>query len=132
MVGNMSQQNNIYKKFILDTNAVIYLLSNKIKLLEIIDTTNFHIIIPGIVYMELLSKSINATELETIQEILNDFEVAEAGLHEYLVGANLRRKYKSLKSADALVAATAKTKQGTLITGDKLLLNIKEVNSISI
>lgn len=120
----------MYKKYVLDTNTIIYLLSGEIILSKVIDTNNFHIIIPGIVYMELLSKAINTEELESIQEILNDFELAEAGLHEYLVGANLRKKYKSLKSADAIIAATAKTKQATLITSDKLLLNIKEINSI--
>ncbi len=120
----------MYKKYVLDTNTIIYLLSGEIILSKVIDTNNFHIIIPGIVYMELLSKAINTEELESIQEILNDFELAEAGLHQYLVGANLRKKYKSLKSADAIIAATAKTKQATLITSDKLLLNIKEINSI--
>lgn len=120
----------MYKKYVLDTNTIIYLLSGEIILSKVIDTNNFHIIIPGIVYMELLSKAINTEELESIQEILNDFELAEAGLHKYLVGANLRKKYKSLKSADAIIAATAKTKQATLITSDKLLLNIKEINSI--
>ena len=128
----MLKLNSLILRYVLDTNTLIKVLSGELSIQNITEGFSVYFIVPGIVYMELLSKEMSADNLQSIQKYLNKFEVAEAGLHEYIVAADLRRTYKSLKTPDAIIAATAMTHQATLLTGDELLLKIKEVSVVKI
>ena len=125
---SMSKSN----RYIFDTNTAIELLSEKISFVDLGIDSQSYIIIPGVVYLELLSKDFSPEKLINIQNFLNKFEVSEAGLHEYIVAAKLRRENKGLKTPDSIVVATALTKQAVLVTGDTLLLKIEGLKTVDI
>ena len=117
-------------RLVLDTNTVIKIFSSLISIKDFTNEEDAYIIIPGVVYMELLSKNMPDKDIINLQSFLNDFDLAEASLHEYIVASELRRNNKGLKTPDAIIAATAKTKQATLVTADELLLKIKDIKTM--
>lgn len=111
--------------YILDTNAIIYLLSGNSVMKQYL-INNFGLSI--ISKIELLSYSgITDNEEKIIKNFLNDCKILN--LNQYIEENSilLRKKYK-IKLPDAIVASTSMYCGLPLITADKGFSKIKELN----
>ncbi len=108
-------------KFLLDTNPIILALNNKFKLKERIYLISF------ITELELLSfPNLTKNEENQIKDLLKNFLIIDINSTIKNITIALRKKYK-LKLPDSIVVATAIENNAILITEDKKLKNIKEI-----
>ena len=115
------------KCFVLDTNAVIFLVSrgSNISLKLQTELNEADLFISGISEIELFSKStIPANEEEKLRALISEripaIDLTEAVKKETIT---IRRKTK-LKLPDSIIVATAITLDAVLITEDSKLLNL--------
>lgn len=107
------------KNYLIDTNILIYYLENqipddKIEFVEEVLEKSFAVSV--ISEIELLSyASLDSTDLETIRSFLAEAQVfpVDATIVEQV--AEIRRKHK-IKLPDAIIGATAKTQNRTLLS----------------
>ena len=114
-------------KYLADTNCFIYLLNQHHFMLPFIEDIWAFSYITEI---ELLSKkNISESEEIVVRELLDTCVKVNhsQALTELVI--NLRRKY-NIKVPDAIIAASALLLQLPLITADKGLANISEINCI--
>lgn len=113
---------------ILDTNAVIYLQNGQLQ--KPLDADEYGISI--ITEIELLSfQGLDEKQelwLKKFIETINVFPLGNAVKDKTIL---LRRKYK-IKTPDAIIAATAILNEAVLLTNDRQLLSILELNSHSL
>ena len=110
---------------VLDTNVVLYHLGGR--LLKPLEKKQY--IISIITEIELLSySSIKADEINAIQNFVSDVTVVELKNLLKIETIALRKKY-NLKVPDAIVAATALKLDCPLLTNDKKLLSISEIEA---
>lgn len=110
---------------VLDTNVVLYHLGGR--LLKPLEKKQY--IISIITEIELLSySSIEADEINAIQNFVSDVTVVELKNLLKIETIALRKKY-NLKVPDAIVAASALKLDCPLLTNDKKLLSISEIEA---
>ncbi|MCC7465568.1 MAG: type II toxin-antitoxin system VapC family toxin [Saprospiraceae bacterium] len=115
-------------KYLLDSNTVIYLLSNFLpettsqKIQSIIDTDDYFLSV--ITRMEVLGFNGDSNEMELANEFITDSIVI--GLEEAIILRTITlRKQQKIKLPDAIIAATALVHHLTLVTR-----NIEDFKSI--
>lgn len=113
---------------VLDTNVMLYHLSDRINPpLQLQQHA-----ISVITEIELLSyPSITAEEIGNVQRCIANVTVIDLLSFIKLEAIELRRKYR-IKVPDAIIAATALWLERPLITNDKKLLGIPEIETRSI
>jgi predicted nucleic acid-binding protein len=113
---------------VLDTNVVLYYLGGRLQ--KPLDKKQY--VISIITEIELLSyPSIQADELKTIQNFLDDVTVVELKKSIKTETIFLRKKY-NLKVPDAIIAATALKLDAPLLTNDKKLLSVSEIETYTV
>jgi predicted nucleic acid-binding protein len=113
-------------KFLLDTNAVLYILGGDEALAQLLHREQLHISI--ITEMELLSyKNITSKERQQIKNFLADFIIAN--ITEAIKEKAIEIKKRShLKLPDSIIAATAITLGLPLVTSDRQFKTITDLN----
>ena len=117
-------------KFLLDTNAFLFLTSSTASLEKLKNDSLFFISV--ITELELLSFGKLTSEEESfIHGILKTTSIfnIDNDIKERTI--ELRRKY-NIKLPDAIIAATAETKALSLITNDKYFSKIKEIKVLTV
>ena len=121
-------------KYLLDTNAIIYLLKGKIKQLPI--SNDDDILISFITKIELLSYKGVAEEEKKIGELLSYCNILL--IDDDLINKTIDiRRNHGLKLPDAIIAASAIKKGAVLITSDGGItnkmtdLNLKIMNPLT-
>lgn len=106
-------------KYLLDSNTVIYLLSNSFpestseKIQSIIDADDYFLSV--ITRMEVLGFNGNQDEMELATEFMSDSIII--GLEEAIILRTIAlRKQQKIKLPDAIIAATALVHRLTLVT----------------
>lgn len=119
-------------RYLLDTNAVIYFFDGEEKISELLLHSDDAVCVSFITKIELLCfETADKEILRKIAEFLDEIEVVLM-TEEIISEAISYRKNLKLKIPDAIIAATAKTSDLTLITADKTLTQkLKDVNTIS-
>ncbi|MBN2737019.1 MAG: type II toxin-antitoxin system VapC family toxin [Spirochaetales bacterium] len=112
-------------KYILDTNIILYILGGKLDI-ESLPDGNFYISI--ITEIELLSyPSLNKDEELTIKQFLKNIDIIDLNKIIKEKTIELRKKYK-IKIPDSIICATALFEDAILISNDKELFKVSEVN----
>lgn len=119
-------------RYLLDTNAVIYFFDGEEKISELLLHSDDIVSVSFITKIELLCFETPDKELlQKIAEFLDEIEVVLI-TEEIISEAISYRKNLKLKVPDAIIAATAKTTDLTLVTADKTLTQkLKDVKTIS-
>ncbi|MBI4549009.1 MAG: type II toxin-antitoxin system VapC family toxin [Ignavibacteriae bacterium] len=112
-------------KILLDTNAVLYLLGGKLSPRQI--PKGFYVI-SFVSELELLSYP-NLTEIDekSIKKFLTDVEIIDVTPEIKRQTITMRKQY-NLKLPDAIICATALSSNALLVTFDKSLRKVTEVN----
>lgn len=115
-------------KFLLDTNAVLYILGGDETLSDFLFEKELYISV--ITEMELLSyKNISVKEKHTIESFLEDFVIVN--IDEKLKLNTIEvKKNSNMKLPDSIIAATAITLKLPLITSDKQFKTIADLNLV--
>ncbi len=112
-------------RFLLDTNAVLYLLGGR--LATPLESGSYAVSV--ISEMELLSYSnLTADEECQIRAFLANVVMVELTKDVRTAAIELRRRH-GLKLPDAIIAASAQITESQLLTNDLQLLKIADVNS---
>ena len=110
---------------ILDTNIVLYILGGKY---DVSNLPEGNCIISFVTEIELLSYPLlNLQEERKIKNFLDNIDVVGIDQKIKEKTIHFRKKYK-LKIPDAIVCATSYCKRGVLVTKDKDLKKVLEVN----
>ncbi|OIR14290.1 tRNA(fMet)-specific endonuclease VapC [mine drainage metagenome] len=117
------------KKFLIDTNAVLYILNGDEILAELLNGEKLYISI--ISEMELLSyKNITAKEMQQIKSFLSAFVIVN--IDDAIRDQTIETKKNSfLKLPDSIIAATAIVLDLPLITSDKQFKTVKELKLVT-
>jgi predicted nucleic acid-binding protein len=115
-------------KFLLDTNAVLYILGGDEVLAELLNDERLYISI--ITEMELLSyKSITVKEKQLIKSFLANFIVVN--INDEIRDQTIEiKKYSNLKLPDSIIAATAIILDIPFVTSDKQFRTITNLNLV--
>jgi predicted nucleic acid-binding protein len=113
-------------KFLLDTNAILYILGGDEALSTLL--YNERLSISVITEMELLSyKNITSREMQQIKRFLSDFEIIN--ITDAVKDRAIEIKKNShLKLPDSIIAATALVLDISLVTSDKQFKTIAALN----
>ncbi len=106
--------------YLLDTNAIIYLLKGKTKSLPF--TEDDKILISFITKIELLSyKTTSINEEANIQKLLRHYKILL--IDDNLIDKTIAiRKNHGLKLPDSIIVATAMQEKAILVTSDKQIV----------
>jgi len=121
------------KSYFLDTNAIIQLLKGNQNLIEILQEAEF-IACSVISKLEYLSfPNLSENDIRLFYTFAKKIEVMDLlssndELHQYIL--NMRRQ-KKLKLPDAIIVACSMYKKCTLITADKQILEVNEIDVLS-
>ncbi len=116
-------------RFLLDTNILLYVTGNRIKIADLPEGEFFTSFITE---LEVLSyPSLTSQEENQLKHLLQEIPVVDitAEIKERAIA--LRKSYR-LKLPDAIIAATTLQLGATLLTNDKSFLVIKEIRVQSI
>ncbi len=117
--------------YLLDTNSVIYFFNGEEPISKLIKEAENSISISFITKIELLCFETENDITKEIAEFISEIEVVYISDEIIEKTINYRKTLK-LKIPDAIVAATAKVKELTLVTADKSLSQkLKELAIIS-
>ena len=113
-------------KFLLDTNAILYILGGDEALSTLLYNERLYISV--ITEMELLSyKNITAREKQQIKNFLSDFEIIN--ITDAVKDRAIEIKKNShLKLPDSIIAATAIVLDISLVTSDKQFKTVTDLN----
>jgi predicted nucleic acid-binding protein len=113
-------------KFLLDTNAVLYILGGDRALAELLYNEELYISI--ISEMELLSyKNITVKERQQIKSFLSDFVIVN--ISEAIKERAIEiKKGSHLKLPDSIIAATAIESNIPLVTSDRQFRTLTDIN----
>lgn len=115
-------------KFLLDTNAVLYILGGQINP-ESLPTGKYFI--SFIAELELLSyPSLTKNEEHAIKELLKEVDVININPEITTAAIALRKQY-GLKIPDAIVCATSLFLDATLVTRDKDFTRVKSLKILT-
>jgi len=119
MIGN---------NYFIDTNILIYLLDGDETLADLLNQKHF--VISFITELELLSyQNLTNENKQVIRELIDECTVIDINLGIKQQVIKLRAKYK-LKLPDAIIVASAIHSNLPLITADKALIKIENINII--
>jgi predicted nucleic acid-binding protein len=122
------------KRYILDTNAIIFLLKGNKTLLNLTEKADW-LGISIISKIEFLAfPALNKSDADLFEEFVARINVIDlTNSDEELIPhiIETRKKHKKVKLPDAIVIATAIANNCTLITGDKQLHKVDEVEILS-
>lgn len=115
-------------KYLLDTNAVLYILNGDATLADFLFEKELYLSI--ISEMELLSyKNITDKEKQEIEEFLKEFIIIN--INEKIKQHTIEvKKGSSMKLPDSIIAATAIALKLPLLTSDKLFKTVKYLNLV--
>lgn len=120
---------------VLDTNILIAYLDKDVRVIEAVNdwfSRHVALFISAVTYTELLAlPEASPADLAKIQDFLDYFVVIDVDKNIAETTAALKRKYK-LKFPDAAIAATAIRTRTTLVTRDRQMRRIKEIQFFSI
>lgn len=109
-----------------DSNVILYLISGDDTIAELLNEK--HVFISFITELELLGfKDLSEKESKKIQEFIDESTVIDINSKIKKLVISLRKNYK-LKLPDAIIAASAFYYNLPLITADKQLGQISELN----
>lgn len=115
-------------KFLLDTNAVLYVLNGDETLAEFLFEKELYLSVVS--EMELLSfKSITADEKLKVEEFLNDFVIINISDTIKLNTIEVK-KSTNMKLPDSIIAGTSISLKLPLITSDKQFKTVKDLDLI--
>ena len=115
--------------FLVDTNVLIYIMNGH-PAVSRISNYSFSLGVSVISEIELLGKkNISQYDINVIRSLLDDCEIIDFNNTIKDIAISLRQKY-SIKIPDAIVAATAKNFDLSLITADKDFQKIKDIDII--
>lgn len=115
-------------KIVLDTNAVLYLLSGR--LAQALPSAEYFV--STITELELLSYPVLKPEEESeIHDFLNDVTVVDLNRDIKAAAIALRRQHR-LKLPDALIVATAQQLEAELLTNDTKILGLPNLSARSL
>ncbi|MDR3693088.1 type II toxin-antitoxin system VapC family toxin [Mucilaginibacter sp.] len=115
-------------KFLLDTNAVLYILNGDVTLADFLFEKELYLSI--ISEMELLSyRNISVQERQKIEEFLGEFIIVNIDENVKLNTIEVK-KTSGMKLPDSIIAATAISLKLPLISSDKYFKNVKHLNLI--
>jgi len=112
--------------YLLDTNTIIYALQRRVTL----PSADYSISV--ITEMELLSfPQLSNQEEKVIRKLLSHFSIIslDESIKEKAIAI---RRTKRLKLPDAIIVATAYINNATLVTSDKALHTIAEINVLEL
>ena len=113
---------------ILDTNAVLYLLGGDETLAEFLNGKKLYISI--ISELELLSyKHLTAKDIKTLTSFIAELEVENISQEIKNISVEIR-KSTNLKLPDCIIVATSMALRIPLVSADKALTNVKELDLI--
>ena len=113
---------------LLDTNIVLYYLNGEKSLFPVLEERQLYL--SFITQLELLSfHGITGTETEAINGFFNECTIIDITSRIKELTIELRKKYR-LKLPDAIVAASAQYLNIPLITADKGIRRINEIDLI--
>ncbi|OOP57499.1 MAG: hypothetical protein AYP45_02860 [Candidatus Brocadia carolinensis] len=117
--------------YLLDTNSVIYFFNGEEKISNLVEETENNISISFITKIELLCFETENDITKKIAEFINEIEVVY--ISDEIIEKTIEyRKTLKLKTPDAIIAATAKVKDLTLVTADRSLTRkLKELAIVS-
>jgi len=121
------------KRFILDTNAIISLLKGNLNLLNILEDADW-IGISVISKIEFRAfKGLSDADAMLFDTFLQRVDVVDlTNRNERLLQNTIKiRKQYKIKLPDAIIISTAISNRSTLITADKQLSLVKEVDILS-
>ncbi len=114
------------KNVFVDTNILLYLLSGDTSVFELLNGKTLNISV--ITEFELLSfHKIKPEEEKIIKELLNDCNIIGLNPQNKKLTISLRRKYNT-KLPDSIILASAHSMNLPLLTSDKKLEKVKEVD----
>ncbi|TVP65134.1 MAG: type II toxin-antitoxin system VapC family toxin [Nodularia sp. (in: Bacteria)] len=114
--------------FLIDTNVVLYLLGGR--LAKPLPSGQYFISV--ITEMELLSyPSLSLEEEKQIRDLIEKITVISIESNIKELAITFRKEYK-LKLPDAIIVATAKALNATLLTNDVKLTNLPTINTLSV
>ena len=122
------------RKYLIDTNIIIYHLNGIQEASKFIDTNFNKIAISNITFIEVLSFNFKTyTEEKIVRKLLNNFEIIDLTkeISEETISI---RKTKKIKLPDAIIAGVAKSKKLILVTRnekDFKNIDIKVLNPLS-
>ena len=112
----------------LDTNIILYYLNGDETLIPVLEDKQ--LFLSFITEMELLSYSnITDAEIQTVENFLNECYIVEISSQIKEKTILLRRKY-GLKLPDAIIVGSALSLNAPLITADKKMSAINEIDVI--
>jgi predicted nucleic acid-binding protein len=115
-------------KYLLDTNAVLYILDGDETLINFLFEKELYLSI--ISEMELLGyRNITDKEKQTLEEFLKEFIIINIDEKIKLNTIEVK-KSSSMKLPDSIIAATATSLKLPLITSDKHFKNVKHLNLV--
>jgi predicted nucleic acid-binding protein len=115
-------------KILLDTNIVLFLLSGDETLESFLNDKDLYVSV--ITEMEMLSyHGITETERKKILSFFRLCTVVSLTEEIKAKAIDVRKKYRS-KLPDSIIAATALSLKAPLMSGDKALKNLNELNLI--
>jgi len=115
-------------KYLLDTNAVLYILDGDETLINFLFEKELYLSI--ISEMELLGyRNITDKEKQTLEEFLKEFIIINIDEKIKLNTIEVK-KSSSMKLPDSIIAATAISLKLPLITSDKHFKNVKHLNLV--
>ena len=114
------------KKYVLDTNSLIYALNGSVQI------PSYDYMVSIITEMELLSYSkLSKKDEDVIIEMLSNFQTVT--LTNTIKESTIKiRKQYNLKLPDSIIVATAIEKRAILVTSDKQLLKLDCVKAIEL
>ena len=112
--------------YLLDTNTILYILKGKSKSLPFLKND---ISISFITKIELLSFNANPPESESINKILNNYEIIYID-NELIAKVIMIRKETGLKISDSIIVATSLQQSSILVTSD--LHVIKKASKVGV
>ena len=117
--------------YLLDTNSVIYFFNGEEPISKLIKEAENSISISFITKIELLCFETENDTTKKIAEFISEIEVVYISDEIIEMTIDYRKTVK-LKIPDAIIAATAKVKELTLVTADKSLTQkLKELKIVT-
>jgi tRNA(fMet)-specific endonuclease VapC len=129
------EMNGNSRRFILDTNAIVSLLRGNKSLVDCVEQADW-VGISIISKIEFLAfPDLSESDVNLFEEFQDRIDIIDlAHVNEHLISniINLRKLYKKIKVPDAIIISTAIVNNCTLITADKKLHKVDEVEILSI
>lgn len=113
---------------ICDTNILVYFFEGNKEAGKLLNLNR--VSISSITFIEILSnKNLPSFQREVIYDFLFSLSIVETNPIINKIAVEFRLLY-GLDTADAIIAATAKYQNNTLVTADKIFYKIKEIEII--